>query len=70
MEEVTEFFVESLIKAAYFTKRKCSYFSQKFVKRANRNKQITMNFIKKQIKKDKKIFLYGASTKKYDSAVL
>ena len=36
---------------------------KKFVKRANRNKQITMNFIKKQIKKDKKIFLYGASTK-------
>ena len=36
---------------------------KKFVKRANRNKQITMNFIKKQIKKEKKIFLYGASTK-------
>ena len=36
---------------------------KKFVKRTNRNKQITMNFIKKQIKKEKKIFLYGASTK-------
>ena len=36
---------------------------KKFVKRANRNKQVTMNFIKKQIKKEKKIFLYGASTK-------
>ena len=36
---------------------------KKFVKRANRNKRITMNFIKKQIKKEKKIFLYGASTK-------
>ncbi len=34
-----------------------------FVKRAERNKLVTMKFIKKEVKKRKKIFLYGASTK-------
>ncbi len=34
-----------------------------FVKRAERNKLVTMKFIKKEVKKKKKIFLYGASTK-------
>ncbi len=35
----------------------------KFIKRVNINKKNTMNFINEQIKKNKKIFLYGASTK-------
>ncbi len=34
-----------------------------FVSRVIANKKSTMNFINKQIKKNKKIFLYGASTK-------
>ena len=34
-----------------------------FIKRVKRNKKITMNFINKEIKKGKKIYLYGASTK-------
>ena len=34
-----------------------------FVYRVKENKKITLNFINKQIKKNKKIFLYGASTK-------
>jgi len=36
---------------------------KKFVKRVKMNKSITMKFINKEIKKGKKIFLYGASTK-------
>ena len=36
---------------------------KKFVKRVEMNKSITMKFINKEIKKGKKIFLYGASTK-------
>jgi len=36
---------------------------KKFVKRVKKNKQTTMNFIKREIKMGKKIFLYGASTK-------
>ena len=34
-----------------------------FVKRIEKNKKITMQFIKQQIKQDKKVYLYGASTK-------
>ena len=34
-----------------------------FIKRVNSNKKNTLNFINKQIKLNKKIFLYGASTK-------
>ena len=34
-----------------------------FVYRVKENRKITLNFINKQIKKNKKIFLYGASTK-------
>ena len=34
-----------------------------FIKRAKKNKNITMNFIKRKVKQRKKIFLYGASTK-------
>jgi NDP-4-keto-2,6-dideoxyhexose 3-C-methyltransferase len=34
-----------------------------FVERVKNNRTTTVNFIKKQIKKGKKIFLYGASTK-------
>ena len=34
-----------------------------FVKRVKKNKSITLKFIKNQIKKGKKIYLYGASTK-------
>ena len=34
-----------------------------FIKRAKKNKNITMNFIKRKLKQRKKIFLYGASTK-------
>ena len=36
---------------------------KKFVKRVKNNKSVTMKFIKKEVKKGKKIFLYGASTK-------
>ncbi len=36
---------------------------KKFVKRVKRNKSITMRFINREIRKGKKIFLYGASTK-------
>ena len=36
---------------------------KKFVYRVKMNKRITLNFIKKQIENNKKIFLYGASTK-------
>jgi len=36
---------------------------KKFVYRVKMNKRITVNFIKKQIENNKKIFLYGASTK-------
>jgi len=36
---------------------------KKFVYRVKKNKRITLNFIKKQIENNKKIFLYGASTK-------
>ncbi len=36
---------------------------KKFVNRVKMNKRITVNFIKKQIENNKKIFLYGASTK-------
>ena len=36
---------------------------KKFIKRTVDNKNKTINFLKKEIKKDKKIFLYGASTK-------
>ncbi|OUW67506.1 MAG: hypothetical protein CBD62_03320 [Candidatus Pelagibacter sp. TMED202] len=36
---------------------------KKFVYRVKKNKRVTLDFIKKQIKKNKKIFLYGASTK-------
>tara|TARA_Y100000590_G_scaffold465207_1_gene636828 strand:- start:631 stop:1593 length:963 start_codon:yes stop_codon:yes gene_type:complete len=36
---------------------------QNFVKRVKKNKLLTMKFIKKAVKKKKKIFLYGASTK-------
>ena len=36
---------------------------REFVYRVKKNKRDTLNFIKKQIKKNKKIFLYGASTK-------
>ena len=51
---------------------------KKFVKRAKYNKIKMVDFIKKQRKKDKKIFLYGASTKgntllqyyKLDSSVI
>ena len=35
----------------------------KFIKRVKKNKQITLNFIRKNIKLGKKIFIYGASTK-------
>lgn len=34
-----------------------------FIKRVKKNKSITNKFIDKEIKKNKKIFLYGASTK-------
>ena len=34
-----------------------------FIKRAKKNKNITMNLIKRKVKQRKKIFLYGASTK-------
>ena len=36
---------------------------KKFVTRVKKNKSITMKFINKEIRKGKKIFLYGASTK-------
>ena len=36
---------------------------KKFAKRVKKNKSITMKFINKEIRKGKKIFLYGASTK-------
>ena len=36
---------------------------KEFVYRVKKNKMTTLSFIKKQIKKNKKIFLYGASTK-------
>ncbi len=36
---------------------------QGFIKRVKQNKITTFNFVKKQIKKGKKVFLYGASTK-------
>jgi len=36
---------------------------KKFVKRVKKNKSITMKFINKEVRKGKKIFLYGASTK-------
>ena len=36
---------------------------KEFVYRVKMNKRITVNFIKKQIENNKKIFLYGASTK-------
>ena len=36
---------------------------KKFVKRIKKNRFTTMNFINKELKKGKKIFLYGASTK-------
>ena len=36
---------------------------KKFVKRVKKNKSITMKFINREVKKGKKIFLYGASTK-------
>ncbi len=36
---------------------------KEFVSRVKKNKVTTLNFIKKQIKKNKQIFLYGASTK-------
>ena len=39
------------------------YSIKKFVKRIKKNKQITNKFLRKSIKKGKKIFLYGASTK-------
>ena len=35
----------------------------KFKKRIDKNKSLTMKFINKEVKKGKKIFLYGASTK-------
>jgi hypothetical protein len=35
----------------------------KFIKRVKQNKKMTIEFIKKNIKQGKKIFLYGASTK-------
>ena len=35
----------------------------KFIKRVKQNKKMTLDFIKKNIKQGKKIFLYGASTK-------
>ena len=35
----------------------------KFIKRVKENKKMTIDFINKNIKKGKKIFLYGASTK-------
>ena len=35
----------------------------KFVKRVKQNKEKTMNFIKENVKRGKKIFIYGASTK-------
>jgi len=36
---------------------------KKFVKRIKKNRSITMKFIKNEVQKGKKIFLYGASTK-------
>jgi hypothetical protein len=36
---------------------------KKFVKRVKKNKSITMKFINREVRKGKKIFLYGASTK-------
>ena len=36
---------------------------KEFVYRVKKNKMTTLKFINKQIKKNKKIFLYGASTK-------
>ncbi len=36
---------------------------KEFVYRVKKNKELTLNFIRKQIKNKKKIFLYGASTK-------
>jgi NDP-4-keto-2,6-dideoxyhexose 3-C-methyltransferase len=35
----------------------------RFIERVRKNKEVTVNFIKKNIKQGKKIFLYGASTK-------
>ena len=34
-----------------------------FIKRVNKNRKITMKFIDQKIKQNKKIYLYGASTK-------
>ncbi len=36
---------------------------QGFIQRVKKNKVLTVNFIKNQVKKGKKVFLYGASTK-------
>tara|TARA_B100002052_G_scaffold291857_1_gene312547 strand:- start:1335 stop:2549 length:1215 start_codon:yes stop_codon:yes gene_type:complete len=52
------------LKTSIKYKEKASYSEIiKFVKRVKKNKQRTVNFIKKNNKLGKKIFLYGASTK-------
>ena len=52
------------IKRSIKYKEKANYSEIiKFIKRVKRNKQITLKFIKKNVKLGKKIFLYGASTK-------
>ena len=52
------------LKKSIKYKEKASYSEIiKFVKRVKKNKQRTVNFIKKNNKLGKKIFLYGASTK-------
>ena len=52
------------IKKSIKYKEKASYSEIiKFVKRVKQNKEKTVNFIKENVKRGKKIFIYGASTK-------
>ena len=62
MEEVIEF-LQNLKKSISYNEKTKLNDIKKFIKRTIHNKNKTLNFLKKEKKKNKKIFLYGASTK-------
>ena len=72
MEEVIEYIVESLKKeASLYLKRNVLTSVKNFVKRAEKNKLLTMKFIKKAVKKKKKdFFIWRINERKYFTSVL
>ena len=57
-------YCRKLLKGSiHLKKENIELMMKRFVKRSKENKIRTINFIKAQIKKNKKVFLYGASKK-------